>query len=358
MGAEHSHPLKGSNPDPTWIPAWKQLSSDEAAEVAIAQAAVNRTWAIAVNAQFDVWWLDFGPLAERQRDRIAEIAANKGSHYAKIEALRALWEATAKAPGAERPYARYLLQFQIVDAAATIYADANADFATYPFIVALGADTGLATHGRALGTEAEERTQFVFAAMNGELWPTLPALPKMDAEGNGASVVKWPLDAAAEKQITARRKAAAEVGTALMTKPEDVPSFDTSAAPGLVVYLNAEGEDNIANGVTSKRVTAVGKNTVTLVGKRNATIPYNCHDRVVRDSGGDVQVQQDCKYKDDNTKLTITLEVDELPLELRVGDEVSVRGTVKEYKSTKGAINARLGDVFVESVQRGGERVF
>jgi hypothetical protein len=314
-------------------------------------------WLTEADAAFPTWWAEIEPLSSQLTKEVQTIKASSGNHYEKTEALRALWTKTASNAAAKKPENVYLLQFPIAAAAAEIHRAAKVEFATYPFMVSLGIDTGFTKHGRALGSKEEEHDRFLLGASKGE-YSSL-GIRYLTSEDLTDS---FPLPKARRQELEAAREAGTKVATALYEKPseEGQRSIDAGPTVGATVWINSEGDGaNVAHGSTEKKVTAVSSTGFTLVGAKIASEPYNCKS-VVGTSGGVPDVIQDCSYKRVETKITITVATNAVPLKLEVGDRVDLQGKLSEYNrdQAKKTINAKIEDAFISKVVRNKAVVF
>lgn len=314
-------------------------------------------WLTQADAAFPSWWAEVEPLSSQLTKEVQAIKASSGNHYEKTEALRALWTKTSGNPAAKKPENVYLLQFPIAAAAAEIHRAAKVEFATYPFMVSLGIDTGFTKHGRALGSKEEEHDRFLLGASQGE-YSSL-GIRYLTSEDLTDS---FPLAKARRQELEAAREVGAKVAAALYEKPseEGQRPFDSGPSVGATVWINSEGDGtNVANGSTEKKVTAVSDTGFTIVGAKIASEPYNCKS-VVGTSGGVPDVIQDCSYKRVETKITVAVVTNTLPLKLEVGDRVDLQGKLSEYNQDKAkkAINAKIEDAFISKVVRNKAVVF
>ncbi len=327
-----------------------QASGSNAGSSADGASPGASKWLTQADAAFPAWWAEIEPLSSQLTKEVQSIKASSGNHYEKTEALRALWTKTSSNPAAKKSENSYLLQFPIAAAAAEIHRAAKVEFATYPFMVSLGIDTGFMKHGRALGSKEEEHDRFLLGASKGE-YSSL-GIRYLTSEDLTDS---FPLAKARRQELEAAREAGAKVAAALYEKPsEEGQSFDTGPSVGATVWINSEGDGaNVANGSTEKKVTAVSDTGFTIVGAKIASEPYNCKS-VVGTSGGVPAVTQDCSYKRVETKITIAVVTKAVPLKLEVGDRVDLQGKLSEYNQDKAkkTINAKIDDAFINKVVR------
>lgn len=360
VGGSANHPEKGGNPDPTWIPRWEAPMSQDEAKTIIAQAAINRTWLARADKDFATWWLKIEPLATAQAAAIAKIEAGAGNHYERTIALRALWTETNKAAAAVELADHPMLQFQVADSVAKSNTAAGVGFATQRFLISIKANSNFAKQARALQPKEKERQLFLLAAAKGELARTVgtPKLPVASQNGKTRSAVKWPLDPATEKQLTQELESTQTMVTAWMAEPPKTASFDDAKATG-PIWVDGEGQgDNVANGNTSKKVTAVGSGKVTLTGYVKRSVPTNCKTGVVTSLDGSKSIGQNCSYKSDDTKIIIQLKANETPIKLQVGDVLTFIGTRTAQQEKNKTITAELDALYITKVVRKGTVLF
>ena len=361
VGGSANHPERGGNPDPTWILRWESPMSQDEAKTIIAQAAINRTWLARAEKDFATWWIKIEPLATAQAAAIAKIEAGAGNHYERTIALRALWSETNKAAAAVELADNPMLQFQVASSIAKSNTAANVGFATRRFLIAINANTNFPSEARALETKEKERNLFLLAAADGEFARSsigTPKLPQSSQNAKTRTAIKWPVAAAQEKQLREQLKNNQSVVAAWMTEPPTTTDFDRSDAPG-PVWVEGHGQgDNVADGNTSKKVTAIGKDQFTLTGYIRRSVPYNCKADIVTGLDGSRTVGRNCSFKQDDTKVVITLKASEMPVKIQLGDEVSFHGTRTAQQTKNKVTTAEIDALYITKVVRKNALLF
>jgi hypothetical protein len=355
-----THPENGGNPDPTWIKHWDAPMTQEDAKTIIAQAAINRTWLARAEKDFAAWFPKISALAASQAQAIAKIESSVGNHYERTIALRALWNETNKAATAVELGDNALLQFQVAQSVAKSNENAGVGFATQRFLIAINADSEFANVARPFYSKDEEWQLFLVAAADGSLARTIgtPKLPVTAQNTKTQIAVKWPLSAARDKQLRGvLQKIRSIVQTWFVTEIKS-ELFDDTQTLG-PVWVDGEGQgDDVANGFTSKKVTAISNGKLILTGYKRNKIPTNCKTGVVTNLDGTKEIGQNCSYKSDDTKIVITLNAKELPIKIQIGDQLSFTGQRKNQQEKNKAISAEIDATYISKVTRKGKVLF
>jgi hypothetical protein len=346
--ADAVHPERGGNPDPKWILEWRQPLNQEDAKTIIAQAAINRTWLAKAELDFATWWGKLEPLYNAQRDAIAGIEASKDNHYGKIQALLALWSKTKASATAAGLGTNYALQFQVAQAAERIVKAADAGFATYELLIAIGADTAFAKNAQVFSSKEDAFAQFVLRAQNWEMERTTDRTK---------AAVRWPLAAEQEKAVVAAREKTTAAATAMYAKHADWADVDAAQEPTADVWIGGGEADNVGNGKTVKKVSAVSATGFTLTGSDNKMEPYNCKGGVVQNLDGSLERGQNCQYRQNNTKLVVVVKAADVPVKLQVGDAVSMVGARTKRTATAKTVTAEVTARYIYKVERNGKVV-
>jgi hypothetical protein len=364
MGADKALPQRGANPDPTWIPGFAGLSLTDEAKTAVAQAAINRTWTKRAEADFTAWWTAHDPIARAQAADLAKIGADDAATlYTRAAALRIAWARTKAAASAAK-LDPTLLAYQLAAAAAELHTRAGVPSLTDGFLRSLELDrTSLAKAGRPMADKAAEHDRFIVAAMAGDLTATVgtPALPRLVEYGKAFAAVRWPLDAAGTEGAREGVAAARTQAQAQLAGAADLPSLDHGAAAGSMVILVGEGDDRKSGDFRSDRIVAkVAGVSVTLTGRNGRSVPYACKKLLQHDAAGVPSIINDCKYKQEDTSVSITLVTSALPdgVALQPGDVIDALATMGPTQRGKGTLAVELSGAVLTRVVRDGQVVF
>ncbi len=357
--ADAVHPERGGNPDPKWILEWRQPLNQEDAKTIIAQAAINRTWLAKAELDFAAWWSKLEPLYNAQRDAIAGIEASKDNHYGKIQALLTLWANTKASATAAGLGTSYALQVQVAHAAERILRAADASFAMYELLIAIGADTTFAKNAQSFTSKEDAFAQFVVRAQNWEMEHVTgtPHLPVLEHSDRTKAAVRWPLAADQEQQVVAAREKTTAAAAAMYAKHADWASVDSVEEPTTDVWIGGGEADNVGNGKTVKKVSAVSAAGFTLTGFDNRMEPYNCKGGVVQNLDGSLERGQNCQYRQNNTKLVIVVKAADVPVKLQVGDAVSLVGARTKRTASGKVVTADVTARYIYKVERNGKVV-
>jgi hypothetical protein len=220
-------------------------------------------------------------------------------------------------------------------------------------------------HGRPFSEDAIERDMFVaYSQTNGNL--ETHALPEMSESGHAFAAVKWPTEkkAAAAKQATAKAIEANAAALAPKVKMARVPSLfngDFGVSPDAKLRWIDPTDSGSAAKWSPLVVMKVSAATVELETKADRMFPYGCKDTNQLDTTGSGRTfVQDCKYKHEIVKHTLSVTFAELPdgIELKKGDVVTLWGDLESSKETKTAVRRVITARGLGSVKRGADVVW
>jgi hypothetical protein len=343
-----------ANPDPEWIPGWDALQLTDESKVAIAQAAVNRTWTARCHQDYAAYRAAWQKIDAENRPELERLA--KGGYYERASGLAALLEkvqkqaADAKAlyPAGYEP-ANVGIVDDIVSAMVALHRDGKREFATYAFLADHKINlTDYREHGRAFADDPTEQDLFCEAATKvgdvAGLYP-IPAIAEM---GHAYAAVKWPVDSERAKAIHAVRDSlVAKSAPALDVKEVKVASLVNGdlpdpAEPKLYWVFAEEGQTGLDTDspfkVKSVKPLPGGGVSAEIENVRVRTLPYDCRSTGKVDSiddNGHVSYQQSCKYQHVEETRRVIAEIRELPagLKLAPGDIVGFYGDLASRKT-------------------------
>lgn len=338
------NPRNGKNPDPTWLPGWDKLTTDEHANQAdevyqaLILAASHKTWIERCHADYDK--IDPG-LRETDKKLIAEIDRAKAikDPYAKIAALLALRGSVPKGDKdgvvkrlTETVGARVQLEAAIQDA----FKETGREYLYW--IQGFRPDESFLREYRPRHSKEEERDLYCSYAMRGtDLTPENTQMGSNYLE-KGAVAVK-PLFTKEELEKLDREKWAKEGKDRYSTKDRWDAPWLTDAIDG---KSSIPGMPKVGRfgGIPIKKITKGADGVVLeLFETYDNEYAYDCVDtnRISGvDSNGQFIYKSICKTGKATTEKSATLKVKELPegLDLKAGDtlDVFVRGDKHEKK--------------------------
>ncbi|HPH70420.1 MAG TPA: hypothetical protein PLF40_31940, partial [Kofleriaceae bacterium] len=201
--------------------------------------------------------------------------------------------------------------------------------------------------------------QFVVRAQNWEMEHVTgtPHLPVLEHSDRTKAAVRWPLAADQEQQVVAAREKTTAAAAAMYAKHADSASVDSVEEPTTDVWIGGGEADNVGNGKTVKKVSAVSAAGFTLTGFDNRMEPYNCKGGVVQNLDGSLERGQNCQYRQNNTKLVIVVKAADVPVKLQVGDAVSLVGARTKRTASGKVVTADVTARYIYKVERNGKVV-
>ncbi len=342
---------QSGNPDPTWIKVWGTNSWANASRNAetLAQAAFNRTWEAACQAEFEQTRTAHARLTTQFAPELAAVDAT-GNHHARMAgyiALAARFEEAAAAAGLDvrkDPFGPSGFRIAIAQHAVAYHQGSRASYTTFPWGQFALADS-MREWGRLLSDdEAFERQAYCSTASeNGGLLIT--GFTAIWSEGNHAawSNVAWPTVWGDESAVKAKvKEQIAAVGASLEVKSGISVDDVHRVAP--IRFHEREPRLAAFSGFKVEAVSPAGAGVkVTLSRLTVDKVEYGCKKtrEVIGIQYGRFIYRHVCKTGEEAYALAATVSFDELPpgVTLAKGDEIDftadvTRDDIKKVKDT------------------------
>lgn len=374
------------NLDAEWIPGWDSLSLTDETRVAIAQAAVNKSWSAQCTLDFNEYRAAWKKIDGAYAAELAGFA-KPGNYYTRAAGLSTLLAKVRKdAEGSKVLYpagyepANVGLLNDIVTVMVALHKETGREFALAGYLAKNNVNLAdYAAHGRKFADDATERDIFCSAAVKVGTLKT-PAVPVMAEYGKAFSAVKWPVSNDRTKQVYAQRDAlVAKATTALAVKDVragDLLNGSSSSSDPKLWWVYSEGSSGMDSDtpfkVTSVKPLAGGGLSLAITQTRVRMLPYDCRDtnkvdRIDPNTGKVVYVKN-CKMQKYTTSREIAAEMKEVPsgVDIKVGDALGFYADLASSKETIVTNTAPAKTVkeamvmkirHLENVQRGATKV-
>ncbi len=342
------NPKRGGNPDAEWIPGWDQLELTDETQLAVIQAAANRTWTKQVHADYAAYRAAWAEIDRSFRPELQRAAALPG-YYAPAKALAKLVEDVRAAAVAKKvalqpghPLATTGLLGEIASAIVNLHARTNATPLLTPYLNKVKLDVSQA---RPFADDAIERDLFTITARK---LGTPAGTPALSGWGVDASPkVKWPIAKARVAEVEQARQRLVKAPPDTILNPETL--LGGSAGAGAVVSAYPIGDYG------PLRVVKVTAKQVEIESKYENNVPYDCAYTGERYANGD-RIQK-CKYRKVTSRSLIEIAGADAAdaVELKQGDEVTLIGKLDDKTEGKDVQRFRLVAARLTSVKRDGK---